>query len=190
MSEAKSALPRSSFDGLARIEEAGLRGMVTLRADLGAAQVKKAVKAAVGVDVPGQRRGVYGGGKGALWMSPDELLLVMPHGEAPAAVAALAKALGDTHHLAAEVSDARAVFRLTGDIDTIREVLAKLTPADLRPGLFEEGEVRRTRLAQAAVAFWIEDGGITLVCFRSVARYVFDLLANAAAPGGEIRYWT
>ena len=190
MSEARSALPGASFDGLVRIEEAGLRGMVTLRADLGAAKVKKAVKTAVGVDVPGPRRAAFAGNTGALWMSPDELLLVMPHGEAPAAVAAFGKALAGVHHLAVEVSDARAVFRITGNLDAVREVLAKLTPADLAPGAFEEGEVRRTRLAQVAAAFWIEDGGVTLVCFRSVARYVFDLLANAAARGGEVRYWT
>jgi len=31
-----------------------------------------------------------------------------------------------------------------------------------------------------ACALWRADGGITLVAFRSVARYVFDVLANAA----------
>jgi sarcosine oxidase subunit gamma len=189
MSEASSALPGASFAGLVRIEEAGLRGMVTLRADLKAAAVAKAVKAAIGVEMPGVRRAVVSGGKGALWMSPDELLLLLPHGEVSGAVAALSKALAKSHHLVAEVSDARAVFRLTGDPDALREVLAKLTPADLAPGVFEPGEVRRTRLGQVAAAFWIEDGGITLVCFRSVARYVFDLLSNAAAPGAEVGYW-
>ena len=87
-----------------------------------------------------------------------------------------------------EVSDARAVFRLTGDLDAAREVLAKLTPADLSPTAFGEGEVRRTKLGQVAAAFWIEDGGITLVSFRSVAAYVFDLLSNAAEQ--EVGYWT
>lgn len=190
MSEARSTLEGASRSGVIRIEEAGLRGMVTLRADLTAARVKKAVKAVAGVDLPGIRKVAFAEDRGALWMSPDELLLLMPLSEAPAGAARLDKALGDTHHLVAEVSDARAVFRLTGELDACREVLAKLTPADLRPGQFEEAEVRRTRLAQVAVAFWIEDGGITLVCFRSVARYVFDLLVNAAAPGGEVHYWT
>ena len=190
MSEAESALPGAVFEGLVRIEEAGLRGMVTLRADLAEAKVRKAVKAAVGVDLPATRRAVFDGGRGALWMSPDELLLLMPHGDAPAALAALSKALGGVHHLAVEVSDARAVFRLTGDLDVVREVLAKLTPADLSPGAFAEGEVRRTRLGQVAAAFWIEEDGVTVVAFRSVARYVFDLLSNAAAPESAVRYWS
>jgi sarcosine oxidase subunit gamma len=189
MSEARSALPGAVFDGLVRIEEAGLRGMVTLRADLGAAKVRKAVTSVVGVDMPPVRGAVLSGGRGALWMSPDELLLLLPHGEAPGAVAALSKALAGVHHLAAEVSDARAVFRITGDLDACREVLAKLSPADLSPAAFAEGEVRRTRLGQVAAAFWIEEGGITLVSFRSVARYVFDLLSNAAAPGGAVGHF-
>ena len=190
MSEAASALPGAAFDGLVRIEEAGLRGMVTLRADLGATKVRKAVKAAIGVDVPQTRRAVLDGDRGALWMSPDELMLLLPHGEAAGAVAALSKALAGVHHLAVEVSDARAVFRLTGDLAAVREVLAKLTPADVSPGGFGEGEVRRTRLGQVAAAFWIEDGGVTLVAFRSVAAYVFDLLSNAAAPDSAVRYWS
>jgi sarcosine oxidase subunit gamma len=183
MSEARSALPGAAFVGRVRVEEAGLRGMVTLRADLGEAKVRKAVKAAVGVGVPDTRRAALSAGRGALWMSPDELLLVLPHGEAGAAAAALSRALDGVHHLAVEVSDARAVFRLTGDLADLREVLARLTPADVSPGGFGEGEVRRTRVGQVAAAFWIEEGGITLVAFRSVARYVFDLLSNAAASG-------
>ena len=190
MSEAESALPGAVFEGLVRVEEAGLRGMVTLCADLAEAKVRKAVKAAVGVDLPATRRAVLDGGRGAFWMSPDELLLLMPHGEGGAAVASLSKALGGVHHLVAEVSDARAVFRLTGDLGRVREVLAKLTPADLSPGAFAEGEVRRTRLGQVAAAFWIEEGGVTVVAFRSVARYVFDLLSNAAAPESAVGYWS
>jgi sarcosine oxidase subunit gamma len=190
MAEPRCALPGAAFRGLVRIEEAGLRGMVMLRADPGAAAVRKAVKATVGVEVPALRKAALAGVRGALWMSPDELLLVMPHDEAPAAVARLAAGLAGVHHLAADVSDARAVFRLTGDLDAVREVLAKLTPADLAPGAFGEGDVRRTRLGQVAAAFWIEDGGVTLVCFRSVAGYVFDLLSAAAAPEAAVGYWT
>ena len=46
--------------------------------------------------------------------------------------------------------------------------------------------MRRTKLGQVAAAFWIEDGGITLVSFRSVAAYVFDLLSNAAEQRGRL----
>jgi sarcosine oxidase subunit gamma len=38
-------------------------------------------------------------------------------------------------------------------------------------------------------AFWIEGEGFTVVAFRSVGQYVFDLLSVAAAPGGEVGLW-
>ena len=115
-------------------------------------------------------------------MSPDEYLLVMPYVDVATALAAIAKAFGAEHHLAVDVSDARAVFRVEGD--RADQVLRKLVPADL--DLMAQGELRRTRAAQVAVAFWQHDGGYTLVCFRSVAGYVMGLLTNAAQPGSEL----
>ena len=107
------------------------------------------------------------------------------YAQAGATVAAMTKALGAIHHLCVDVSDARATFRLTGA--GAREVLAKLAPADL--SVMTAGQLRRTRLAQVAADFWIvDDNTIDLVTFRSTARYVFDLLSTAAAPGSEVDY--
>jgi sarcosine oxidase subunit gamma len=50
----------------------------------------------------------------------------------------------------------------------------------------EPGELRRTRAAQVAAAMWQQDGGFTLVCFRSVAAYVMGLLTHSAQPGSEL----
>ena len=58
------------------------------------------------------------------------------------------------------------------------EVLQKLSPVDFET--LAPGELRRSRTAQVAAAMWKQDQGFTVVCFRSVARYVFDLLANAS----------
>jgi sarcosine oxidase subunit gamma len=187
MSELASALPGAAFEGYVTVREAGLRGMVTLRADLSDAKVKAAVRKVAGVALPGRRQIALKDGRGAGWMSPDELLILVPHAEAGAAAQALSEALGGIHHLVADVSDARAVFRVEGA--AAREVMAKLTPADVAPHAFGEGELRRTRLAQVAAAFWIEDGGFTVVCFRSVAQYVFDILRLSATPGGEVGLW-
>ena len=75
------------------------------------------------------------------------------------------------------------VFTLAGA--GAREVVAKLSPVDMQA--LKIGEIRRTRLAQVPAAFWMSgDEEITLVAFRSVAQYVFDLLKTAAKPGGQI----
>jgi sarcosine oxidase, subunit gamma len=192
MSErAESALRGESFRGFATVSEAGLRGMVTLRADLSSPQVQAAVRQVAGVDLPGQRRIAQSGdGRGVAWMSPDEILVLCPRDEAGAVAAALGTALAETHHLVADVSDARAVLRVEGPDGALREVMAKLTPTDLAPDSFGPGELRRSRIAQVPAAFWIEDGGVTVICFRSVARYAFDLLRLSATPGGEVGVWT
>ena len=185
MSEAVSALQGAEFEGLARVAEAGLQGMITLRGDLGARPVRAAVKAAFGVDVPDVNNVASAGHMGVCWMSPDELLLLCPHGEAEAKVAELGTALAKQHHLAVNVSDARAMFQVNGS--GAREVLGKLCPLDFAPGKFEPGQIRRTRMAQIPAAIWMPDAEtVQIVCFRSVAEYTFNLLRDAVAEGGEV----
>ncbi len=175
MSDPVSALNGASFQGFAAIREIGPLGMITLRAK-GLKSLDKAIKAITGTKLPAQRRIEVNGDRACGWMSPDEYLLILPYAEVSVALASLAKALAGEHYLAVDVSDARAVFRVEGD--QAAEVLRKLSPVDFDK--LEPGELRRTRAAQVAAAFWLQDGGYTLVCFRSVGRYVFDLLANAA----------
>lgn len=183
MSNAVSALGGVSHKGFAEVAEAGLHGMITLRGDLASAKMKKAVKAATGTAVPAARRIVIGEGKAAAWMSPDELLILVPYGAARETVEALEKALDGEHHLVADVSDARAVFTIKGK--TADQVLMKLCPVDFA-GL-ADGEIRRTRTAQVAAAFWKSGPEeYTLVSFRSVAAYVMGLLEVSARVGSEV----
>ncbi|MCY4179133.1 MAG: sarcosine oxidase subunit gamma, partial [Litoreibacter sp.] len=79
MSNAVSPLQGASFDGFARIEEQGLRGMITLRGDLADGGFGKAVAALTGCDVPDTRRCEVKGDYAVAWMSPDELLILCPH---------------------------------------------------------------------------------------------------------------
>ena len=183
MSNAVSALQGASFDGYCKVEEAGLVGMITLRGDLSSAGVAKAVKAATGADMPGQGEIIEGAKGRAGWMSPDELLLIVDHAKAADFVAAASKSLAKEHALVVNVSDARAVYRVTGD--AVREVLAKLSPADT--AAMVPGQLRRTRIAQIPAAFYLTDEKTAeLICFRSVAQYAFDILKDAAMSGGEV----
>ena len=96
-------------------------------------------------------------------------------------MAAISKAMGAEHHLAAVVSDARAVFDVTGG--KADQALLKLMPVDI--GQMAPDELRRSRAAQVAAAFWAIDGGYRVVCFRSVAGYMMGLLTHSAQPGSE-----
>ena len=189
MSEAVTALAGASFKGLIGVEDAGLTGMVTLRADLGDARVAEALKGA-GLQMPGPGEATGGQGRGTLWLSPDELMILCAHGEADALVTALEKALSGVHCLVVNVSDARTVVRLSGEGALIREVLAKLTPADLRPSALPPGRLRRTRLAQVPAAFWFTgEEEAVVVAFRSVGDYLFKLISKVAEKGSAVGYF-
>lgn len=181
MSSPVSALKGASHSAAIEIADTGLRGMITLRGDFADAAFSKAMKAVFGCALPGQRAVVSSETAQLIWMSPDELLAVVPYDAAPEMAVQVGEKLAGQHHMAQVVSDARAVFSLRGA--GARDVLAKGAPVDLSPAAFKPGDVRRTRLGQVAVAFWMTgDDSFELVCFRSVAEFVFEWLKTAAAP--------
>lgn len=188
MSEVVSALQGQSFAGFVTVKDAGPRGMITLRGDLASAALKKAATGVTGAGFPGSGKAKFKGDSGICWMSPDEVLILCPYAEVPEALSKLESALAGMHHLIANVSDARALITVSGA--DAREALAKLTPADLSPNAFGPGGFRRTRLAQVPAAFWMRDEmTFQVVCFRSVAQYVFDVLAMSARPGSEVAFF-
>lgn len=185
MSDLVSALNGATYQGFVEVKEVGLRGMITLRGDLASVDIKNVATGLGGVDFPGQGECNWVGDRGIAWMSPDEVLVMVPYAEVGAAVKTAQNALRGQHHLVVDVSDARAVFEVSGA--GLREVLAKLAPVDMSPVAFPAGHFRRTRLAQVPAAFWLgDDDTAQVICFRSVAQYVFDILSDAARPGGEV----
>ncbi len=183
MSRAVSALAGVSHAGFADVADAGLRGMITVRGDLGSKLLAAAVRKLVGTAMPDVRRVTMKADRGVAWMSPDELLVLVPYAEAADLARQLNAALAGEHALASDVSDARAVFAIRGP--KADQVLRKLTPADV--DALATGEIRRTRIAQVAGAFW-QSGPeeFTVVTFRSVADYVMGVLEMSARTGSEL----
>jgi len=187
MSEVASPLKGAAYRGFVEVEEADPQGMILLRGDLSDPILKDAVKATVGVAVPRLRTIALDHGKGVAWMSPDELLLLVPCDEVGAVAADLDAALEGAHSLVADVSDARVAIRVRGT--GARDVLAKLAPVDFSKEAFGPGQIRRSRLAQVPAAFWMPaEDEFMVVAFRSVAEYVFNLLKTGAMPGSEVGY--
>lgn len=169
------------------VTQAAPRGMITLRGDLSDSALQGVCTELTGCAFP-DRTGIVTRGHAAMaWMSPDEVLLLLPYDAVRDALAQIAAALAGRHHLAVDVSDARALLQVTGP--GAREVLAKLAPADLHPDSFGPGTMRRTRLGQVAAAFWMDtDESVAVICFRSVADYVQALL-EASVEAGEVGYF-
>lgn len=190
MSEPVSALAGASFEGLIHITETPPRGMVTVRGDFASKTLAKAVKTATDLPMPSKTGVVIDADRDVFWMSPDELLVLLPYADATGAVQAMTAALTGEHALVVDVSDARASFTLDGEGRLIRETLAKLSPADMRGSALPVGTMRRTRLAQVPAAFYFaEESRAEVICFRSVATYVFGILKHAATPGSEVGYF-
>ena len=165
---------------LASINQVAGLGMILIRADL--ARAGDAIAEAAGLAIPGRTRFTTDGARWLGWMSPDEMLLMLPHAEVPDAVAALSRALDGHHALVMDVSDMRCVYDVTGRKPG--HVIAKLCPADL--GALPADGVRRTRAAQIACAFWRNGTGYRIIAFRAVADYLRDVLTLAAAPGTDL----
>ena len=189
MSDPVTAL-KGAFDttGIAAVTELGPQGMITLRGDLADKALAKAAVAAGGTNVPEQRHVNTEGERGIAWMSRDELLIMCPYGEVRDRLADLQGKIAKLHALAVNVSDARARFEVKGD--HVREVIAKLAPVDMHPDHFQPGMFRRTRFAQVPAAFWMPEEGVArIICFRSVAQYMYDLLNVAAQEGSAVDFF-
>lgn len=178
MSNAVSALDGREVTGTVVVRELGLQGMISLRGDLSSRKLQKVCTDVTGAKFPAQGK-VQGG---LAWMSPDEVLIMVAHDAVDPTLEKIAKAMKGRHHLAVNVSDARAVFEVKGPF--AREVIAKLAPIDVHPNTFGIGDMRRSRLGQVAAAFWMTDADcFHVICFRSVAEYTFNLLAASAKAG-------
>lgn len=117
------------------------------------------------------------GGHTALWLGPDEWLVVS---ETPAdqLVEQLRAAAGDTPAQVLDLSANRTVIELTGP--GARSVLEKGCPADLHPRVFTDGTAIVTSLARVPVIVWRTGADAFRVVPRaSLAQYVAAWLLDA-----------
>ena len=119
------------------------------------------------------------GARAALWLGPDEWLVLGPAHSAGDLVAELTSALEGEHHSIADAS-ANRVSIVLGGPDRL-EVLASGCALDLHPRSWHDGMCAQTLFARAQVTLQ-ERGDTTRVLVRpSFARYTIQrMLAGAA----------
>ena len=150
---------RSPLGHLAGALAAGGReGVVTLREEPFLAQVDvrvdparaAAMEAALGVPLPlVPNTTASADGRTALWLGPDEWLMVGADGTQGAIEAAVREALGDAFGSVVDVSANRTALRLAGPC--ARAVLEKGCSVDLHPRAFSPGACAQTLVARAQV---------------------------------------
>lgn len=189
----------------ARPEDAGIVlaeqpffGVVNLRGPRSDQAFQEAFKGFAGHDLPAAAgESTQGDRTTTFWLSPDEWWIVDKRGE-PGAGARLAadlrQALAGMPVSVTDISDSRAVIRLSGP--QARQVLQKACPIDVHPQNFGTGNCAHTRLAKAgALVHLVADesapgdsgpGGpaFEIYVVRSFAEYVWHWLESAGQEIG------
>jgi len=133
-----------SVGGIA-LREYEAERIVMLRLRKPAPTAMDALDRLLGVSLPRQPNCAAGSTTRAIWMGPDEWMLVDP----PVGREALEAVAGTVAALAVEVGDGRYALDVEGD--TAREFLAKAVPVDLHPATFPVDRSAMTLFAQIPV---------------------------------------
>lgn len=141
-------------------------------------QAVQAASAAYGVALPTVPcRANRDGTRAALWLGPDEWLLLAPMAEAASIAAALAQALAGAPHALVDISDRNCGLELEGP--RVEDVLASGCPLDLDAKAFPVGMCTRTLFAKAEIVLWRTAAhAFHLEVVRSFQPYLEGLLAR------------
>ena len=125
-------------------------------------------------------RAASAGARHALWLGPDEWLILAPTGETKTLFAALESAMAEHPHALVDVSARQVGLALDGpDAET---TLAVGCPLDLDIAAFPIGMCTRTVLAKAQIVLWrTGETMFHLEVWRSFAAYVRGVLQVGGA---------
>jgi sarcosine oxidase, subunit gamma len=173
MSERRAA-DLVSFSGLQTVPALA---RFNLRGDLGS--LANALSSA---NVPISRtacRAVEGELCAALWLGPDEQLLLAPDQHSAQLAQVLQASLANIPHSLVDVSHRQTAFEVTGP--NARLLLNAGCPLDLRDAAFPLGMCTRTLFEKSEIVLWrTAPDTFHIEVWRSFAPYVTGLLAEVA----------
>jgi sarcosine oxidase, subunit gamma len=146
----------------------------------GGPDARAAAEAAFGVGIPSQAcRASARDGRAALWLGPDEWLLIAPESAGGAVASALSATLEGRAHSLVDISHRQTDFSVSGAQASL--LLASGCPLDLDGSAFPVDMCTRTMLAKAEVVLWrTAPQAFRLEVWRSFAAYLSQYLAEAA----------
>ncbi|MEV5538548.1 sarcosine oxidase subunit gamma family protein [Saccharopolyspora shandongensis] len=163
-----------------RLAEEPFLTQVNLRVHPGSPAVAR-VEHALDLALPHHEPNLVSGDENAaaLWLGPDEWLLVAPDGRAAELVASVRGALADSLGSTVDVSANRTALRLSGPLS--REVLEKICSLDLHPRSFTPGHCAQTLLGRTQAILWqlTPEPAYRILVRNSFADYLADLLLDA-----------
>ena len=146
----------------------------------GNAAVRAAAEQALTLQLPASPcRAALDGERAALWLGPDEWLLIAADGSAASLAAALDEALQALPHSLVDVSHRQVALAL--DSPQAATLLAAGCPLDLDARAFPVNMCTRTVLGKAEVVLWLTGTQrFRIEVWRSFTAYVSAYLAEAA----------
>ncbi|MET7572127.1 sarcosine oxidase subunit gamma family protein [Streptomyces sp. NPDC005492] len=170
-----------SSGGAVRLAELPFLAQVNVRLDPKGAAAD-AVGLALGLSLPLEPNTVVRSGElTALWLGPDEWLLVGPPDSQGEWENRIREASGDGFVAVTDVSAQRTTLLVSGA--RARDLLAHGCPLDLHPRAFGPGRCAQTTLARAQVVLVARDqlgAGFWVLVRSSFAGYLTDWLLDAA----------
>ena len=169
------------------ISERPFLGHLNLRGDSSDGAFADGVERALGLSLPVEPNTVSNGdGKQALWLGPDEWLIVTPPDEQDAVADALVEALSGVFSSVTDITGGQTLITLSGEHS--RDVLAKGCALDLHPRAFGEGQCAQTLVAGVgATLLWAgPEPSFDLIVRRSFAEYLALWLHDAALEHGIV----
>jgi sarcosine oxidase, subunit gamma len=185
----RGLIARAASD--AAVREAGVtlgerphRCQINLRGDAGDSGFLTAVENATGLRLPVEPNTVATAGNlSALWLGPNEWLIVGPGGREDDLSGSLRGALQGRHFAVTDVSEARAVIAISGP--HARDLLAKGTSLDLHPRVFGPDRCAQSGIAKATMILHQLDSEeqptFEIYIANSFADYLWTWLERAAA---------
>ncbi|MFH8626508.1 sarcosine oxidase subunit gamma [Streptomyces vietnamensis] len=179
-----AAATRSS-GGAVRLAEVPFLAQLNVRLDA-KSPAADAVGLALGLPLPLEPDTVVRVGElGAVWLGPDEWLVVGPPGTQRDLESRIRSAAGDEHVSVTDVSAQRTTLLVGGP--RARDLLSHGCRLDLHPRVFGPGRSAQTTLARTQVVLVARDeprAGFWVLVRSSFAGYLTDWLLDAAVEYG------
>ncbi|MGW1512206.1 sarcosine oxidase subunit gamma [Streptomyces sp. NPDC002394] len=179
-----AAATRSS-GGAVRLAEVPFLAQINVRLDA-KSQAADAVGLALGLPLPLEPDTVVRVGElGAVWLGPDEWLVVGPPGTQRDLEGRIRSAAGDEHVSVTDVSAQRTTLLVGGP--RARDLLSHGCRLDLHPRVFGPGRSAQTTLGRTQVVLVARDeprAGFWVLVRSSFAGYLTDWLLDAAVEYG------
>lgn len=166
-------------DAGVHLGESPFLGYLNLRGDPQSAEFLGGVRGILGLDLPLRPNTmVQGDALTALWLGPDEWLIVTSPDVQSDLQWKLETALSGQHVAITDVSSGLTLISVVGP--RMREVLAMGMTLDLHSRVFLPGQCAQTLLAKAGVTVWLANNAFQIIVRRSFADYLWRWLEDAA----------